>query len=225
MPVLERRASTTGIDTLGRRVPVYLTMYVIDRETQTRQRHGRLDDITYVLENDAGDPPEIVLAQLGYDVGTVGGKAQELVATSVVRAIGRQWLDPIERRLERWTLLDEVTLTPAGGRSASLTRQQHQLAAHDSIQSNGTVRFFTGSQLTVGKYLTNDVFLTYTGELSESENAPESGRLSLVHFWNLEYRIKPVSPDLVLDFAVEYDEFERRRDESVSLKYSFALEP
>ncbi len=225
MPVLEGRASTTGIDTLGRRVPVYLTMYVIDRETQTRQRHGRLDDITYVLENDAGDPPEIVLAQLGYDVGTVGGKAQELVATSVVRAIGRQWLDPIERRLERWTLLDEVTLTPAGGRSASLTRQQHQLAAHDSIQSNGTVRFFTGSQLTVGKYLTNDVFLTYTGELSESENAPESGRLSLVHFWNLEYRIKPVSPDLVLDFAVEYDEFERRRDESVSLKYSFALEP
>ena len=87
------------------------------------------------------------------------------------------------------------------------------------------VRFFTGSQLTVGKYLTNDVFLAYTGELSESESAPETGRLSLVHLWNLEYRIKPVSPDLVLDFAVEYDEFERRRDESVSLKYSFALEP
>ena len=239
MPVLEGRASTmgtvVGVDSVSRRVPVYLTMYVIDRETQIRQRRGRLDDLTFVLEDDAGNPPENVLALLGYDVGTVGGKAQDVVTTSVVRAIGRQWIQPIERRLEKWTMLDEVTLNPAGGRSASLAREQRRNSATEeslqnnrndqTLQSSGMVRFFTGSQLTVGKYLTNDVFLAYTGELSESESAPETGRLSLVHLWNLEYRIKPVSPDLVLDFAVEYDEFERRRDESVSLKYSFALEP
>jgi hypothetical protein len=225
MPVLEGRASTTGVDSLGRSLPVYLTMYVIDRETQIRQRRGRLDDLTFVLEDDAGDAPEDVLALLGYDVGSVSGKAQELVATSVVRAIGRQWLDPIERRLEKWTPLDEVTLNPVGGRSRNLARQQHQQVARDTLQSPSVVRFFTGSQLTVGKYLTNDVFLTYTGELAESQRTRETGRLSLVHLWNVEYRIKPLSPDLVLDFAVEYDEFERRRDESVSLKYSFALEP
>ena len=225
MPVLEGRASTEGVDSLGQRVPVYLTMYVIDRETQIRQRRGRLDDLTFVLEDGSGRPPEEVLALLGYDFADVGGKAQQLVATSVVRAIGRQWLDPIERRIERWTPLDEFTITPAGGRSSSLARQQRERAASDTLQSSSVVRFFTGSQLTVGKYLTSDMFVTYTGELSESETAPESGRLSLVHLWNLEYRIKPLSPDLVLDFAVEYDEFERKRDESVSLKYSFALEP
>lgn len=226
MPVLEGRASTTGADTSGRRVPVYLTMYVIDRETQIRQRRGRLDDLTFVLEDDAGDPPETVIALLGYDVGSVSGKAQELVTSSVVRAIGRQWIDPIERRIEKWTPLDEVTLNPIGGKS-TLARQQKQNASQteQQLQSPRAVRFFTGSQLTVGKYITNDVFLTYTGELAESRSAPETGRLSLVHLWNLEYRIKPISPDLLLDFAVEYDEFERRRDESVSLKYSFALEP
>ncbi len=225
MPVLEGRASTTGVDTSGRQLPVYLTMYVIDRETQIRQRRGRLDDLTFVLEDDAGDPPEDVIALLGYDVGSVSGKAQELVTSSVVRAIGRQWIDPIERRIEKWTPLDEVTLNPAGGRS-TLARQQKQHAAqNEQLQSPSAVRFFTGSQLTVGKYITNDIFVTYTGELAESQSAPETGRLSLVHLWNLEYRIKPVSPDLLLDFAVEYDEFERRRDESISLKYSFALEP
>jgi hypothetical protein len=184
-----------------------------------------LDELTFVLEDASGNPPENVLALLGYDVGNVGGKAQQVVASSIVRAVGRQWLDPIERRIERWTPLDEFTISPAGGRSTSLARLQRQHVAKDTLQSSSVVRFFTGSQLTVGKYLSSDMFVTYTGELAESETAPESGRLSLVHLWNLEYRIKPLSPDLVVDFAVEYDEFERKRDESVSLKYSFPLEP
>jgi hypothetical protein len=37
--------------------------------------------------------------------------------------------------------------------------------------------------------------------------------------------MKPLSRDLVLDFAVEYDAVERRRDETVAVKYSFPLEP
>jgi hypothetical protein len=68
------------------------------------------------------------------------------------------------------------------------------------------------------------VFFTYTGELSEG-SLQLRDRLGFVHSWNLEYRMNPVSRDLVLDLAVEYDEIERRRDESVSVKYFFALEP
>jgi hypothetical protein len=224
MPILEGRATTTGQDTLGRQVPVYLTMYQIDRETNTRQKRGRLNNITFVLEDDAGDPPEQVLALLGYDWGELKGKAGELVATTVVRTIGRQWLNPLERRLERWTLLDEITFTPGKGTWSSLSRQQRERAQTDTVQQSSAVRFFSGSQVTVGKYLTRDIFLTYTGELAEG-GIDLPNRMGLVHLWNLEYRIHPLSRDLVLDLAVEYDEVVRKRDESVSLKYSFPLEP
>ena len=50
-------------------------------------------------------------------------------------------------------------------------------------------------------------------------------RLGLIHSWNLQYRIQPLSRDLVLDLGVELDEIVHRQDESISLKYSFALEP
>ncbi|MBI5059077.1 translocation/assembly module TamB domain-containing protein [candidate division KSB1 bacterium] len=226
MPVLEGRAFTDGVDSVSRRVPVYLTMYQIDTESQSRSPRGRLDKITFVLEGGAGETPEQALSYLGYTATGAQGKAEQLVATTITRALGRQWLDPIERKLEKWTWLDEVALSPGGGQRTSITRQLVPTNERvDSLSQAGAVRFFTGSQVSVGKYLTSDVLFTYTGELAEAQRGFEAGRLGLVHFWNIEYRIKPLSRDLVLDLAVEYDEAERKRDESVSLKYSFVLEP
>jgi hypothetical protein len=74
--------------------------------------------------------------------------------------------------------------------------------------------------------LMRDLFFSYTGELAEGEQMGLEGkRLGLVHLWTIEYRMRPLSPDLVVDFSVEYDNLERKRDESVGLKYTFALEP
>ncbi|MFZ5434141.1 MAG: translocation/assembly module TamB domain-containing protein [Calditrichota bacterium] len=223
-PILEGRAEAEGTDSLGRNVPVYLTMYQIDRETNIRQKRGRFDKVTFVLEGDADETPEQVLVLLGYDPQAAGAKAGQVFATTFARVIGRQWLDPLERHLERWTLLDEVALNPGGGRASPLARQQRDRAATDTLDQNSTVRFFTGSQVTVGKYLTPNLFVTYTGELTEGQ-IDVGTRIGLIHLWNLEYRMEPLSRDLVVDFAVEYDEVERKRDESISLKYSFALEP
>ncbi len=224
MPIIEGRASTTGTDSLGRAVPVHLTMYQIDRENDIRAARGRFDQITFVLEADAGQTQEDVLQLLGYSVGGLSTTAGRLVTSTLARAIGREWLDPIERKLERWTWLDEVAISPGGGQPQSLTRQTRARAQEDTLRNTGVVRYLLGSQFSVGKYLSDDVLFTYTGELAEAQQGIEAGRLGLVHLWNIEYRIDPVSRDLVLDCAVEYDEVERRRDESISLKYSFALE-
>jgi len=224
MPILEGRGVTQGMDSLGRPVQVYLTMYQVDRETDTRQTRGRLDQVTFVLESEVTETPEQTLALLGYDQTDVGGKAEQVVSSAVARVLGRRWLDPLERRLERWTLFDEIALNPVGGRGTPLARQQREKALTDTLQQSSVVRFFSGSQVTVGKYVTPDLFLTYTGELAEGQ-VDVGTRIGFVHLWNVEYRMNPLSRDLVLDFAVEYDEIERQRDESVSLKYSFALEP
>jgi hypothetical protein len=224
-PVIEGRAKTIGVDSLGQKQPVYLTIYQIDRETKARQKRGRLDDVTFILETETGGSPEEALQLLGYGTVSAAGKAEDLAAAAVARIIGRQWLEPIERRIEKWAWLDEVALNPGGGRSPNVLRQQREKALADTLKQSAALRFITGSQVTLGKYLGDDVFVTYTGELSGTQNALTGSRLGFVHFWNIEYRIKPLSRDLVLDLAVEYDAVERKQDESISLKYSFTLEP
>ncbi|MBK6766857.1 MAG: hypothetical protein IPG71_11265 [bacterium] len=225
-PIISGRSATYGVDSVGRTVPVYLTIYEIEDETQTRVPFGRFEDVTYVLEADGYPDPEQVLGLLGYDVTNFSqGKAEQLLTRTAMTAAKRIWLDPIARRLERATFLDQISLAPGGGASASLFRAQRENVLTDTLESQGVVRLLRGSHVTVGKYLTSDVFVTYTGELAEASAEVEGGRLGLIHFWNLQYRVVPVSRDFVLDFAVEYDEASRRRDESVALKYSFVLEP
>ncbi len=225
-PIISGRSATYGVDSVGRTVPVYLTIYEIDDETNTRVPFGRFEDVTYVLEADGYPDQEQVLGLLGYDFTNLSqGKAEQLLTRTALTAAKRIWLDPISRRLERATFLDEISLTPGGGASASIFRQQKETVLRDTLESSGAVRFLKGSNVTVGKYLSKDLFVTYTGELAEAAGEIEGGRLGLIHYWNLQYRVDRVSPDFVLDFAVEYDEASRRRDESVALKYSFVLEP
>ena len=228
MPILEGRAETYGIDSLGRSVPVYLTVYEIDVENDARYKQGRFDKITYVLESDNADSPEAVLQLLGYGAANTSAtaKAEQVLTRTALSAAKRRWLDPLARQLEKTTIFDEIALTPGGGgRSERLFRQQREQVLSDTTESPGVVRLLTGSHVTVGKYFSDDIFVSYTGELVEGPGDLEGSRLGLVHFWNLELRMDPVAKDLVLDFAVEYDEIERRRDESVALKYSFTLEP
>ncbi len=225
-PIISGRASTYGVDSVGRTVPVYLTIYEIDKETNSRLPYGRFEDVTYVLEADGYPNPEQVLALLGYDFTNLPeGKAEQLLTRTALSAAKRVWLDPISRKLERATFFDEISLAPGGGASPSIFRQQRESILRDTLQTSGVVRFFTGSNVTVGKYISRDVFVTYTGELAEAAGEVKGGRLGLIHYWNLQYRVVPLSLDFVLDFAVEYDEASRRRDESVALKYSFVLEP
>jgi len=225
-PIISGTGATYGVDSVGRTVPVRLTIYEIDPETNTRVPFGRFEDVTYVLEADGYPDQEQVLGLLGYDLTNMKqGKAEQLLTRTAFTAAKRIWLDPISRKLERATKLDQISLTPGGGASPSVFRQQREAVLRDTLQSEGVVKFLTGSNVTVGKYVTRDVFVTYTGELAEAAGEIEGGRLGLVHYWNLQYRVVPVSPDFVLDFAVEYDEASRRRDESVAVTYSFDLEP
>ncbi|MFH1011296.1 MAG: translocation/assembly module TamB domain-containing protein [bacterium] len=224
-PVMWGRAETMGQDSLGRQIPVYLTLYVIDRETGIRARQGRLDDLSVVLESETESTPEGILALLGYTFGDMEHEALRMGGAMVERAFHSKLLRPVERRLERWMGLDRVSLEPTM-QSRYAARRSGNGAPADTLARSFGMRYFTGSQLTAGKYLLRDLFFSYTGELVEGEEIGLEGkRLGLIHLWTIEYRIRPLSPDLVVDFSVEYDNLERKRDESVALKYSFVLEP
>ena len=80
---------------------------------------------------------------------------------------------------------------------------------------------FRQSQLTVGKYLTDDLFLSYTGLWKTGINAANERHFGFLHRWNFDYRIRPVSGNLVLTFGYEYDSLERLKDRMVALRYTF----
>jgi hypothetical protein len=224
-PIMRGRAETVGQDTLGNQVPVYLTLYVIDRETGIRAREGRLDELSVVLEADYETSPEQVLGLLGYSIDDMSGQALSVGGAIMERIFRDRLLRPVERRLERWTGLDVLSVEPTL-KSRYASRRGVRATTADTLEQSFGFRYFTGSQLTVGKYLTRDVFFSYTGELAEAEEVGLEGkRLGLVHFWTMEFRMRPISRDLVMDFSIEYDDLERKQDESVSLKYVFALDP
>jgi len=77
------------------------------------------------------------------------------------------------------------------------------------------------SQLTVGKYLSDDVFLSYTGLWKTGINAANERHFGFLHRWNIDYRIRPVSGNLILTFGYEYDSLERLKDRMVALRYTF----
>jgi hypothetical protein len=51
-------------------------------------------------------------------------------------------------------------------------------------------------------------------------NAQNERRFGFLHNWSIEYRLRPISPNLVLDFSYEYDSLEKLRDRAVKLRYS-----
>ena len=73
----------------------------------------------------------------------------------------------------------------------------------------------------MGKYLLNDLFLTYTGEVETGfRYEPHQQRLGFRHTLGLEYRI---SPDLILEMVYDYDSLLlwQKTDRKILLRHTF----
>jgi hypothetical protein len=205
---------------------IYLKLYVVDHITGERRERGRWGDFVFILEDDAGSSQEQILAALGYSPGTVSSKVSALGGTILSGVVLRSFIHPIERRLENILQIDVIRLQP--------TFAQHlfesQILGIDSTagtmpqsQIGWGAYFLRQSQLTVGKYLGDDVFLSYNGTFKTALDAANVRQYGFLHRWNLDYRIRPVSGNLVLTLGYEYDSLEKLTDKKVSLRYSFVF--
>jgi len=222
LPMVQGRASTVYVDSMGYSRTIYATLYVADPVTGERKQRGRWGDFIFVLEDDQGSSQEQILAAMGYSPGTISQKVGSLGGTIVSGMVLRGFVRPIERRLEGILQMDIVRLQPTLAQNLFVS-EVLGVAAEPMSQIGWGAYMLRQSQLTVGKYLTDDVFLSYTGLWKTGINAANERHFGFLHRWNLDYRIRPVSGNLILTFGYEYDSLERLKDRSVALRYSFVF--
>jgi TamB, inner membrane protein subunit of TAM complex len=206
----------------------YLTLYLIDPVTGEKTPRGRWGDFTIVLEDDQGSSQENVLSSLGFDEKILENKAASTITGGLDRAITRTWLRPIEREVANLLNLDMVRIHPSFAQNLFGVNDTLSTQANSSIQD-----YFNQSRIVLGKYLNRDLFISYTGQLGNDPryaayDNPDA-RSGFLQIWSIEYRIREISPNFVLQWDWEKNyigKVENKEVEKTSLrvKYMFTYD-
>jgi hypothetical protein len=209
-PEVYGRAMTTVRDSIGASSKtIYLKLFALDRETGQEIRRARWEDFRFQLVS--ADPTivesqEQVLAYLGYSVDNIKEKATEVGGAVTENYVIRPLLRPLEKQLERYLGFDLVRFNSRIAKNlflASLGDMPGYANLYDRTLFYDTTSpyavLFESSEVTVGKYLSRDLYFFYTGKLVAVANQTQS-EFNLNHSLGLEYRFYQ---NLLLEF--EYD--------------------
>jgi hypothetical protein len=203
-------------------------------------RQARWEDFRFRLVSQGSDPSigetqEEILAALGYSVGNISQKeAATQMATKVGGAVTENYLirpilRPIERSLEKYLGFDYVRFNSAIARNlfnTSIFSKDNQSGA---LTNNVQQKFYTpylplfqSSEVTVGKYISKDLYLSYTGQLINVVDELNQNEFNFNHSFGLEYRF---FRNLLLE--LEYDRLKysllpyQEQDFKIKLRHSF----
>ncbi|MBC7187670.1 MAG: translocation/assembly module TamB domain-containing protein [Calditrichaeota bacterium] len=208
VPVVYGRAYTTVADSNGIPSQIYLTLATVDRALEGRrvdervldQRYrARWDELRFQLSSDnaaLGSNEAQLLASLGYTPERLRQKTVDVIGISADNLVFRPLFRPFERRLERYLGLDVVRL------SSRLTRNLIEMNLATTPMPS-KLYLLRSSRLTVGKYLSDDLYLVYTGQLESGlDYRYQVPGLGLHHTLGLELRI---NPKLLIEMEYDYD--------------------
>jgi len=198
LPDVSGRAWTTIRDSVGA-IPktIYLQLYTLDSNTGQTRETGDWQDFKFKLvsaDPTIGETQEQVLAYLGYSVDNFKEKATNVGGALTEKYLIRPLLRPIEKVLERSLGMDLVRF------NSSIARNLFASSLGREFSSQGTNPFYSpvsgdvpylylmsSSEVTVGKYINEDIYVTYTGQLVSLVDNSEGG-FDFNHSLGLEYR-------------------------------------
>jgi len=216
-PIVYGRAKTTVTDSLGFPWDVYLTLYTVDRVTGEECPRGRWGEIRFKLSTNnpaIGTSQTQILAALGYSIENLKKKAPDIIGISTDNLVFRPLFRPFERRLERSLGLDMVRF------SSHLTRNLIEMNFSPD-KSPSRMLLLRSTRVMLGKYLTSNLFLVYTGQLEAGLNPHYQQKgMGLRHTLGLEYRI---NPSLLLELEYDYDSLLlwSKEDKRIWLRHTF----
>jgi hypothetical protein len=220
-PVVEGFATTTQRDSLGREQTITLRVAEVDPITGQKNYRPLWGNFTFSLENEFGDSPEQVLSQLGYSLETLDQMVYEMPVKVADKAVFGLWMGKLEREIKNVLGVDYINIDPAVAQNL-LEEQLLTPASADSTQVDWRTRYLRRSRFVVGKYITNDLFFSYSGRFESGEsNLDQRYRLGMIHAWNLEYRLPTKGANLLMVFSYEYDNLELKSDKKFSIRYDF----
>ncbi|HEM49019.1 MAG TPA: hypothetical protein ENO27_02295, partial [Caldithrix sp.] len=172
LPYVSGRAWTSIRDSVGA-IPrtIYLQLYVLDSETGEEKQQGSWEDFKFKLvsaDPQLGETQESVLASLGFSVGNIKDKATSVGGAVTERILIRPLLRPIERALEKGLGVDLVRINSNIARNlflSSLGNEYNQMAINPVSGDTPYLFLMQSSEFTLGKYISQDLYLTYTGQL------------------------------------------------------------
>ena len=194
LPYVSGRAWTTIRDSVGA-IPrtIYLQLYVTDPETGEEKQQGSWEDFKFKLvsaDPQLGETQEQVLASLGFSVGNIKDKATSVGSAVTERILIRPLLRPIERVLEKSLGVDLVRINSNIARNlfySSVNKDYEHLAINPVNGQTPYLFLMQSSELTVGKYISQDLYLTYTGQLVSLYDQSQSS-FDFNHSFGIEYR-------------------------------------
>jgi hypothetical protein len=218
-PTVYGRAYNTVRDSTGQfSRDIYLVLYAIDPETKQEISRGRWEDFRFKLVSSdpvIGETQEQVLGYLGYSVQNIPGKASEVGLTMTENFLIRPIVRPLEKKIEREFGLDYVrfrshltsNLFYLSTQRPGFINQPLLAASNLNNNVNPALLLLQSSEITVGKYLARDLYLTYTGQLLSGyeETNFEETKMGFYHRFGIEYRLLK---NLLLE--IEYNNFNLR---------------
>lgn len=222
IPIAYGQAKVAIADSLGVLNHIFLTLLLEDELSGHKQTRGRWGNINFQISTDnpnIGINDGEILATLGYSGDNIREKATDIIGISTDNLLFRPLFRPFERQLERTLKLDMVRL------SSRFTRNliEMNLWNKDYLIPNTNLYLLKSTRLMIGKYLIDDVFLSYTGQLESGMKYNIHGEeLGLKHTLGLEYRI---NSNLLLELEYNYNSFLiEREDKRIFLRHSFPIQ-
>lgn len=217
-PIITGRTFTTVIDSLGMPSTVWLTMISTDEVSGLEKQGGPWKKIQFRFSTDNPNLARSeadLLAALGYSSSYMKDRAYDAIGLQLENLFFRPLIRPLERGLRRHLGLDVVRF------SSMFSRNIIQLQMGDRLGFDPW-HLFRSARLTLGKYLTRGLFITYSGKIHNMVGFqyPQSG-VGFRHAIALEYSIRP---DLFLEMEYTYDSqllSDRREDKRIWLRHIF----
>jgi len=197
---------------------VYLTLITVDDITnEENSRAGRWDRIQVKLSSEYptyAQTQSDLMASLGYTSDTIDDQAKKAVGSSTDNFLFRPLIRPVERQLERRLSLDVVRFSYA-------IAQNFLDTSFNNRRFYSSLALLRSSRLILGKYLTDDLYFLYSGELKAGVDYEFQSRgIGLQHILGLEYRL---NPRLLLQMEYDYNSLydAQKDDKKIWLRHSF----
>jgi len=195
-PVFGLDTTTASVGTESVPRDILLKLYVIDPVTGKEVSKGRWEDFRFKLEsreNPFGETQEQLLAHLGYSFRNLQYKAGEVGLTLTQNFLIRPLFRPIERQLERKLSLDYVRVRSNFASHLLYLSFQDRTRIFNRptfllVNNNldPALQLLQSSELTLGKYIFKDIYMTYTGQFVAGV---DDSKLGVNHTLGLEYRL------------------------------------
>lgn len=239
LPDVSGRAWTTIRDSVGA-VPktIYMQLYAIDDETGQEKQFGNWEEFKFKLisaDPTIGETQEQVLAYLGYSVENIKDKATNVGSALTDKYLIRPFLRPVERILEKGLGVDFVRFNSKIAKNlfySSIGKSEQTQNGNPFVNPFSSeipyLYLMSSSEVTVGKYLNENIYLTYTGQLVSVYEETETG-YDMNHSLGLEYRFYK---NILLEFEwdrelLKYYNYENQRqyldDFKIRFRHSFSF--